>query len=49
MSIPPPRSGAKGLERFLCFKYYNVLKQRSTFTLGLNVAEIIDNIKKRFK
>ncbi len=42
------RSGAKGLERSLCFKY-NVLKWDSAFTLGLNAAKITDKIKKRFK
>ncbi len=48
MSISP-KSGARGLERLPCFKYYNVLEQESTFTLGLNITEITDYIKKRFK
>ncbi len=39
-------SGAGGLKRFPCFKYYNVMKQKSRFTLELNVAKINDYIKK---
>ncbi len=34
-----PQSGARGLERYLFFKYYNVEKWKSRFTLGLNVPK----------
>ncbi len=34
------RSGARVLERLICFKYYTVLKWKSRFILGLNAVEI---------
>ncbi len=48
MSITP-RGGAMRLQRQICFKSYIELKLASTFTLGLNTAEITDYIKKWFK
>ncbi len=49
MSIPPPQSGARGLERFASSKYYSERKQLITLYLGLNAAKITHRIKKRFK
>ncbi len=43
------RSGARSLQRLICFKYYIVLKWESRFILGLNAAENTDDIKKLFK
>ncbi len=43
------RSGASGLQRLICFKYYIVLKQENRFTLRLKTAEITDYIRKCFK
>ncbi len=40
------RSGAKGLQRLICFKYFIVLKWESRCTLGVDAAEITDYIKK---
>ncbi len=48
MSISP-RSGAMGLEKLICFKYYIVLKWKNRFTLGLNVANNKHYIQKCFK
>ncbi len=42
------RSGARGLQKLPCFKYYNVLKWESRFTLGYAV-KITDYIEKCFK
>ncbi len=36
--IMSPRSGASGIQRLSCLKYYNTLKWASRFTLGLNAA-----------
>ncbi len=36
------QSGARGLKRLPCLKYYYVLKWESRSTLGLNAAKIID-------
>ncbi len=44
-----PRSGAMGLQRLPCSKYYNVLKWESRFTLGHNAAKNMDYMKKCFK
>ncbi len=33
------QSGAKGLQRLICFKYYSVLKWESWFSLGLDAAK----------
>ncbi len=38
MSISP-RSGANGLQRLLCLKYYTVRKQESRFGLELDATE----------
>ncbi len=38
------RSGAGELQRLLCFKYYNVLKRESKFTVELETAKIDDFI-----
>ncbi len=43
------QSGARGFQRLVCFKYYNVLKLEIRFTLGLNTAENTDYMKKRYK
>ncbi len=45
MSISP-RSGARGLERLVCFKDYIVPRRESRFIFRLNAAEITDYIKK---
>ncbi len=37
-------SGARVLQRLPCFKYYNVLKWNSRFTLGLDATKITDYI-----
>ncbi len=37
------------LQRLIWLKYYNVLKQESRSSLGLNAVENIDYIKKFFK
>ncbi len=42
-----PQSGDRGLQRLICFKYYNVLKLEIRFTLGLNAAENNDYMKKK--
>ncbi len=34
-----PRSGARGLQRFPYLKNYEIQKQESRFTLGLNAAK----------
>ncbi len=44
MSISP-RSGARGLQRLICLKYYNALKWEMRFALGLNAAKNSDYIK----
>ncbi len=38
-STPPSQSGARGLERSVCLKFYNEQKREIRFTLGLNVAK----------
>ncbi len=43
------RSGVRGLQRLPTLKYYNVLKQESRFTVGLNAAKNRHYIKKCFK
>ncbi len=48
MSVSP-WSGAWGLQKLRCLKYYNILKPESRFTLGLNTAENADYIKKCFE
>ncbi len=45
MSISP-RSGAMELKRLPCVKQYNILKQESRLTLGLNAARKTDYMKK---
>ncbi len=42
------QSGARKLERLPCLKYYNVMKQKSRFTLGPNPAKNTDYMKKDF-
>ncbi len=42
-----PRSGVRRFQRLRCFKYYNVLKQESKFTLELNDPKNTDYIKKK--
>ncbi len=42
-------SGAGGLQRLICFKYYIVPKWKSRFCLGLNTAKNTDYMRKRFK
>ncbi len=49
MPIPPPLSGAMGLEKLIWLKYYTVLKRQITFLFGLNIAENTHYIKKSFK
>ncbi len=41
--------GARDLQRWICFKYFIVLKWESKCTFGLNATEITDYIKKLFK
>ncbi len=48
MSITP-KSGATGLERLICFKYYIVLKWESRFNFVLDTAKINDYNRKQFK
>ncbi len=48
-SLNIDRSGARGLGRLPCFKYFNVQKQESRFNVGLNTAENTHYIRKRFK
>ncbi len=43
------QSGAMGLERLPCLKYYNVLKQENRLTLGLNAVKNIDYMKKKLE
>ncbi len=43
---PPPWSGARGLERLIQLKYYNVLKWQITFTLRLNSDKNTDYMEK---
>ncbi len=43
------RSKAKGLERLLWLKYYNVHKRQITFTFELNTVKNNDYMEKRFK
>ncbi len=43
------RSGARGLERLIRLKYYNVQKRQITFALGLNATESTDYMKKIFE
>ncbi len=43
MSISP-KSGARGLERLICFKYYIVLKWESRLIFELNTVEIANYI-----
>ncbi len=45
MSISPS-SGARGLERLICLKYYTVQKWESRFTFRLNAAKNTHYIKK---
>ncbi len=40
-----PQKGAKELQRFACFEYYNVLERESRFFLGLNDAKNTAYIK----
>ncbi len=41
--------GARGLQRLICLKYFNVIKQGSTFALGLHAAKNTHYIRKSFK
>ncbi len=41
-----PGSGARGLQRLICLKYYDVLKLEIRSTLGLNAAKNTDYMKK---
>ncbi len=43
------RSGARGLQRLICFKYFIVLKWESRLTLVFDAAKITDYIKECFK
>ncbi len=43
------QSGAKGLQRLICFKYYIVLKWKSKFSLELNAAKNSQYMRKGFK
>ncbi len=43
------RSEAIGLQKLSYFKYYNIQKWDSKFTLGLSAVKNTDYIKKRFK
>ncbi len=43
------KSGARGLQGLICFKYYNALKWENRITLGLYVATNTNYIKKCFK
>ncbi len=42
-------SGARGLEKLPCFKYYNVAKWENRLTSGLNAAQNTDYVEKSFK
>ncbi len=44
-----PQTGAMGLERLACLKYYYVGKRQITFNLELNVAKGTHHTKKSFK
>ncbi len=44
-----PKCGARGLERLLCLKYYNVLKRENRLTLKLNVVKNSDHMKENLK
>ncbi len=46
MSIPLPRSEARGHKRYPPLKYYNVEKWKNRFTLRLDAAENTHHIKK---
>ncbi len=48
MSISP-KSGARGLQRLLYLKYYNIQKQESRFNLGFDTAKNKRYIQKCFK
>ncbi len=41
-----PQSGARGLERLTCSKYYNVPKRENRLTLGLNATKNSNYMKK---
>ncbi len=43
MSISP-KSIARGVQRLICMKYYNVLKWESRFTFEFNTAKNTNNI-----
>ncbi len=43
------RSGARRLERLVCFQDYIVLRWESRYIFRMNAAEITDYIKKLFK
>ncbi len=43
------RSGARGLQRLICLKYYDVLKQEIRFTLRLNAVKNTRYIKNCFE
>ncbi len=43
------RSWARGLQRSICLKFYNVQKWGIRFTLSLNAAKNTDYMKKCFK
>ncbi len=47
--LSPSQSGATGLERLICFKYYIVLKWKSRFTLELDTAKNTHYMRKRFE
>ncbi len=42
-----PQSGARGLEKFIWLKYYNIQKWQITFTWGLNAVKISLILKKK--
>ncbi len=46
MSIPPPQSEARGLERQIHLKYYFIQKWQNTFNLGLNATTNTHRIKR---
>ncbi len=46
MHISSYQGGARGLERLACLKYYNIWKNESRLTSGLNAAENTDYMKK---
>ncbi len=47
MSISP-MSGARGLQRSVCLKFYKVQKWEIRFTLGLSDASLHQNIFQKF-